>query len=785
MSWPVNKKIAASIATGIGAALLLLGSLYVFCPKPELKNYIPYSKAYFDDKGRLLRLTLAKDERYRLYETLDDISPTLIEATILYEDRHFYEHHGVDILALIRAFWSTYITRERRVGASTLVMQVARLRWHIPSNTVGGKIRQIVRAVQLSRHYSKREILQAYFNLAPYGGNIEGIAAASLIYFNKKPADLNLPESLTLAVIPQNPNNRNPSTPTGYQNLLTARSALFERWLQHHPEDGAKHTHMDMALRIRSPQVLPFEAPHFIDYLDDKISEWDSGYIDTTLNIDRQHSMERLVSGYVESNRAAGIRNASALLVNYKTMAVEAMVGSAGFFNDEIQGQVNGTTSKRSPGSALKPFVYALAMDQGLVHPLSLLKDAPKKYGGFTPENFDKRFLGPISVKDALIKSRNVPAVVLQSRLKGMSFYELLLQAGVKELKDESYYGLALALGGGEVTSVELAALYAMLANGGTYRPVSAFKASPADWNKKLLSPEASYLTLDILKNHRPPDALAIESPASRQNEIAWKTGTSWAFRDAWSVGISGPYVLVVWVGNFEGGGNEAFVGRRAAAPLFFRIFDAVFPAQNWRLENNFPLHAMNLKRLQVCANTGDLYEKHCPASVESWFIPGVSPIRLSSIYRQIPVNKKTGNRACYHEEGKTELKVYEFWPSDFIAIFNKAGISLKTPPKFDQACELDQTSSTGQIPVITSPQSTVDYVARFNSPQSNPIPLSAIVDPDVEKLHWFIDNAFIGSSGKNEVITWDARPGEYRVRVVDDTGRSAVKNFRVSNSVL
>jgi len=770
--------------TGKVALIVLvvaIGLVYVFCPRPEIKNFVSYSNAYFDKHGTLLRLTLAEDQRYRLYEKLTDIKPEFIQATILYEDQNFYSHAGVDFFALLRAFWTTYVLDERRVGASTIVMQVARLLWDIPSNKITGKIHQIIRAIQLSRHYSKQEILEAYLNLAPYGRNIEGIGAASLIYFNKKPSELNLPEALTLAVIPQNPSRRNPTSVDGYNHLSKARKILFDRWAEHSPADRDKAKFFSLPLKVRAPEALPFIAPHYINYLQGKISKWDSGSTNTTLDSVKQSNIEKIVKSYTASNAHSGINNASVLVLNYQTMSIEAMVGSADFYKNEIQGQVNGVTSKRSPGSTLKPFVYALSMDEGLIHPLSLLKDSPRRFGGFTPENYDKIFLGPISVKDALIKSRNVPAVDLQSQLRKRSFYQFLQDAGISGLKQESFYGLALALGGGEVTMLELASLYAALANQGVLKPIRSLLKQESHAEKRILSKEASFLILDILKDNPSPGELNINIASVRENDIAWKTGTSWAFRDAWAVGISGPYVVVVWVGNFDGKGNNVFVGRSAAGPLMFSIFESIFPDQGWQVEDIISAESLNLKKLRVCAATGDLYQKHCPSSIESWFIPGVSPIKVSNIYRKIPIDKATGLRACWHRAGVTEVKVYEFWPSDFLRIFNQAGIKLKTPPKYMSGCSMDQKSASGQMPVITSPQNTVEYVVNLNSDESNLIPLVATVDPDVDQIYWFVDGKYVGNSIGRQAFLWQARPGSFQVRAVDDSGRGASKRFVVS----
>ena len=779
ISW---RKFTTSVAILVVVSLLV----YAFCPKPELTSYSSYSTAVFDKRGKLLKLSLAKDDRYRLFQPLDKLDPEFIEATLLYEDKNYYNHFGIDTIALLRAFWNTYILNERRIGASTIVMQVARLRWNIPSHTISGKIKQILRAIQLSRHYDKRQILQAYFNLASYGGNIEGVGAASLIYFNKMPAQLNLPEALTLAVIPQNPNKRNPSTDSGYQRLLAARNSLFQRWLEKYPQDSEKQKFLELPLQVSAREELPQLAPHFTQHLISQSSYWQHGAVESTLDLAKQKKLEQLVGNYIESKKSVGINNAAALLLNYQTMEIEAMVGSVDFNSTAIQGQVNGTLAKRSPGSTLKPFVYGLAMDEGLIHPKSLLKDSPRRFGGFTPENYDKRFLGPVSATNALILSRNVPAVDLQSQLKEKSFYSFLQDAGVEGLKDESFYGLALALGGGELTMMELVGLYSALANQGVLKPIKTvlngdqLKEQNRAKEKRLLSAEASFLILDMLKGNPAPDALDYEIETLRKNQVAWKTGTSWAFRDAWAVGISGPYVLAVWVGNFNGKGNPAFIGRSAAGPLLFSSMSALVPRQGWSFEQVANVNRLNLKKLNVCANTGDLYEKDCPASEPTWFIPGVSPIKTSNIYRRIPINKISGLRACFQSPGRTEMKVFEFWPSDFLQIFTQAGISLKTPPQYEPDCSLDKKSRAGLAPVINSPQSRIEYVIQSGNDQRKKVPFTAIVDPDVEKLYWFVDGKYEGSANRGESFIWNGISGEHLVRVVDDSGRAASKTIRV-----
>ena len=759
-----------------------LGIAYLLLPKPELTTYQSYSRAYFDREGKLLRVSLADDQRYRLFTPLKHISPHLQQTTILYEDKNYYSHLGIDLIAMAGAVWRTYVLQNRRVGASTIPMQVARLRWKLNTKTIAGKLQQMFRALQLSKYYSKSQILESYFNLVSYGRNIEGVGAASLIYFNKSAAELSPIESITLAVVPQNPNKRNPTSAQGREQIYKARKRLFKNWKQSEGSNNLLATQVNMPLAVRDPKRLPFLAPHLIGDLNHSLPKFSHGRINTTLDLTKQSTTETIVKSYLARKKDQGLRNAVVLLLNHRTMEVEALVGSANFHDISIDGQVNGARAKRSPGSTLKPFVYALAMDQSLIHPMTLLCDAPRRFGGFTPENFDKRFLGPVFARDALITSRNLPAVILQSRLTKHGFYDFLKHAKISRLKNESHYGLSLALGGAEVTMEELIALYAMLVNGGKFKPINKIKSRIKQNSDKvqLLSPEASYLILDILKDNPTPAEQQTFGHHRILGDVAWKTGTSYAFRDAWAVGISGDYVVAVWVGDFRGSSNPAFVGRKAAGPLLFEIFAVLQSDRHWRVDQILNKNALNLSKAKVCANTGDLAGKYCPRTKEAWFIPGVSPIKVSTIHQIIPISKQSGLRHCWHQPGLTELQVFEFWPSDFSRIFQSAGISLKRPPAYEHDCLLNNASAFGQMPTINTPQSDVTHIIRNANIDQALIPFMATVDADVKEQFWFLGNNFLGKSELNTPYYWKPKAGEFEVRVVDDQGRAASALIKV-----
>lgn len=760
-------------------ALLLLVAVPVglrLWPHEDLRTWFPSSTAVYDANGRLLRLTLASDQRYRLWVPLEDISPALVDAVLLHEDRWFRWHPGVSAWGLARGAWMTYVRRGNAQGGSTITMQLARLMWRLDTRSPGGKLVQAVRAVQLELLYSKHDILEAYLNAAPYGRNVEGVGAASLVYFGKAPARLSLPEALTLAVIPQEPSRGLPGHVDGSavigKVLKLSRDRLFSRWIAMHPDDASARPLFDLPLRLRPLSQLPFEAPHFVEQvLAERRLDGDSDMrVATTLDLGLQHSLERQVRQYVERSGDRGIRNAAAILVDTRDMGVKAMVGSADYFDASIQGQVNGTLAKRSPGSTLKPFIYALGFDQGVLHPETVLRDVPSAFGPYAPENFDGHFLGPVTATQALVRSRNIPAVQVAAKLTNPNLYQFLRDAGVSRMASEQHYGLALVLGGGEVTMQELSGLYAMLANRGELRPLRLLAAQPKSGGTRLLSEEASFMVMDMLRqNPRPDDAVAAQ--ATRLT-VYWKTGTSWSFRDAWTAGSFGPYVLVVWIGNFDGAGNPAFVGVDAAAPLFFRIADAL-RAERPGLAEPIRRNPPNLRRVPVCLASGDLPNAWCPQVGSTWYIPGKSPIKVSNVHRPVVIDTATGKPACPpYDPARTRTEVYEYWPSDLARVFAQAGMPRRTPPSLPDCQGGGQP--VGDPPRITSPLKGSTYQIRVSRLGSESIAFSATTDAASHTLYWFVDDAYLGSVPSGQALMWvPERSGRFLVRVVDDHGRT------------
>ncbi len=701
---------------------------------------------------------------------------------MLQEDRFFEDHPGVNPIATLRAAFH-FCLGQRRGGASTITMQLARLRFHIQSRTIRGKCEQMWRALELERHYSKAQLLEAYLNLAPYGRNLEGIGAASEIYFGKDALSLTRHEAIALSVVPQSPTRRALHVARSNRALAPARDRLLARLTN--GDDAIERT---FAARAKARRNLL--APHFTTEILRESAEHE---IHTTLDLDLQQLVERRIAGYVAANSGRGIHNAAAMLLDFRTMEVLAQVGSADFGNASIDGQVDGTRSPRSPGSTLKPFVYALALDQGLIHPLTMLKDAPRSFGAFDPENFDREFAGPIKATDALARSRNIPAVTLASELRAPTLYGFMQKAGVHLPRDEKFYGLALPLGGAEVTMEDLVRMYSVLANGGELRPLrrlcrrfavrsagesdDARSAAPGSRLPQggvhksplqLVSPEAAFLTLEMLGQIGRPGI----GTNGADDSIFWKTGTSQGFRDAWSVAVFDRYVLAVWIGNFDGKSSPAFVGRTGAAPLLFQVVDALRAGGYARPRPQAPPPNANLREVEFCAVSGELPTAACPHRVSGWFIPGVSPIHECEIHREILIDDATGLRVNA-DDGRRQVhrEVYEFWPSDLLALFEQAGLPRRAPPPFLPGNAVEALARRGRAPHIVSPKSSVVY--SLGEGAGRALSLQAEAEPDVAKIYWFADRVFLGASERCAPLSWQPKPGSYKVIALDDHGRS------------
>ena len=522
------------------------------------------STTVVDRNGKLLRAYAMPDGRWRLpVVTRTGVDSGYVKLLLAYEDRRFYSHAGVDPLALGRAALQL-LTRGHIVsGGSTITMQLARLMEPRRERSVYAKLRQMVRALEIERELNKDQILDLYLALAPFGGNLEGIRAASIAYFGKEPKRLSLAESALLVALPQSPESRRLDRyPDAARN---GRDRVLVRMVERGnvPAEDAAQAKAAPVPRLRKP--MPMLAPHSADQAVATMKG--ASVVALTLDSVLQNNLEALAR-----DRAAALGpdiSIAMIAIDNESGDVLAHIGSPDYFNDRRAGQVDMTRAVRSPGSTLKPFIYGLAFEDGFVHPESLIDDRPIRFGSYAPENFDMTFQGTVPVRKALQLSLNVPAIELLDRVGASRLSSRLKQAGARlVLPKDEVPGLAMGLGGVGVSLQDLAQLYSGIARLGSAWPLREIKAASDETREPLrvMEPVAAWQVGNVLMGTPPPENAA-------HNRIAFKTGTSYGYRDAWSLGFDGRMTIGVWVGRPDGAPVPGLVGRTAAAPILFDAF--------------------------------------------------------------------------------------------------------------------------------------------------------------------------------------------------------------------
>jgi penicillin-binding protein 1C len=522
---------------------------------------VEMSVEVLDREGDLLRAYTVADGRWRLALPPDKVDPLYLQMLLAYEDKRFRDHPGVDLRSMTRAVLQALWNGRVISGGSTLTMQVARLLEDGTTGEVGGKLRQMRVALALERRLTKDQILQLYLHLAPFGGNLEGVRAASISYFGKEPWRLTPAEAALLVAIPQSPESRRPDRAAdraeAARNRVLAR-AVGEGVLD---PDTAEAALREEVPGLRKP--FPAFAPHLADRARNEapqaLTHW--------LTIDRalQKKLEALALEAVEGK--GDQLQVAILVVDHASGEILASVGSAGYQADARQGFVDMTTALRSPGSTLKPLVYALAFDEGLAHPETMIDDKPMAFGTYAPQNFDKLYLGTIRMREALQLSRNIPVVALTEAFGPAKLISAMEKAGMTPVFPGDQPGLAIALGGVGVTLSDMVQLYAAIARGGVVRPLSYRLEAEGPEGQRLVSDVAAWQVGDILAGLAPP-------PGAPSNRMAYKTGTSYGHRDAWAIGYDGTHVIGVWMGRADGTPVPGAFGADVAAPVLFQAFN-------------------------------------------------------------------------------------------------------------------------------------------------------------------------------------------------------------------
>ncbi len=746
---------------------LLLNALFPFRPTLE------WSREVRDRNGELLYAGLTSDQKWRLYAPETAISPELAAAIVHKEDRWFYAHPGVNPFAVARALVNNASQRKRTSGASTINMQVVRLLEPAP-RTYAHKLREMFRACQLTLLYSKREVLQLYLNRLPYGGNLEGIRTASLFYLDKEPAQLSPAEVAALSVVPNRPSTLRPGR--NNDELIQARN----HWLRRFGREGI-FTADEVASALQEPfapqrRNAPSQAPHLVRRL--LRDQPDVREIKASIDAELQGRVERLLQDYVRRLQPYGIQNACAMLVDNANCQVLAYVGSADFMDPRDGGQVDGLQALRSPGSALKPLLYALAMDSGLVTPKTVLLDVPTDFQGYRPSNFDRTFSGPVTAEFALGQSLNLPAVRLLDRYGVENFRRKLGEMGCRSMQaQKGQLGLSMVLGGCGIRPEEMAMLYAGIANRGWCRPLqftlpdgfsarAKGPAAAASDSLRLVSEGSAWAIGDMLTQLQRPDLPEGMDRTEGLPLIAWKTGTSYGRRDAWSVGFNTRYTLVVWSGNFSGQGVPELTGAGVAAPLLFDLFLAL-DRQSGKTWFAMP---ESLRFRYVCTQSGLPPAPGCREQVMDYFLPLVSAAAPCAHLREIRVSadrKISYCMECLPPSGYA-LDTLANPEPELLAWYREQGLPTPALPPHNPAC---RAVLAGNAPRIVSPVEALTYIRYEGAGQ---VELACQVADEVREVFWYINDRFYARGGPQTPQFFDPQPGKHKISCADDKGRSS-----------
>jgi penicillin-binding protein 1C len=740
-----------------GAAIVLVALDRLF-PPPGPK---PYSTVVQDAAGEPVHIFLSSDDKWRLYTPLRYFGKEIPRALLHKEDQYFYYHPGVNPLALVRAAANNVLAGKRTSGASTITMQVARMLEPKP-RTYAAKLMEMLRALQLELHYNKREILELYLNLAPFGGNVEGLEAAARIYFGKPPASLSLAQLTTLIVIPNRPTSLRPADDNAL--LLAARN----RWLAAFRQQQLFDVR-DLDAALTEPlgigrYSMPRQAPHFAVRMQMRYPNVPR--IQAHLSPEIQPLAERQVRAYTEYLRRLGITNAAALVVENRSRHVVAYVGSADVNDNAAMGQVDGVQAVRSPGSALKPLIYALAFDQGFATPRTVVLDAGVNYFGYKPENYNQKFNGPVTLSFALANSLNIPAVKVLDQVGMPLFTDRLINIGFAQIRqDQSRLGLSTALGGCGVRLQEMAGLYCAFANAGVYRPLQYTEMDADTHQVQVVSPAAAWLVTQVLTELSRPDLPNNLAASTDLPLVAWKTGTSYGRRDAWAIGYNNAYTVAVWCGNFSGEGNAALSGADVATPLLFKIFNSLERRNTARA---FAKPRAVLSR-NVCTVTGLPPDTFCHDLAPDDYIVQVTNHPRCTHKSWVWVNAAQTESycaACLPPEGAQRLLLPNL-PPDVVAYYRENKIPYAAPPPHNPRCT---RVAQGTLRITSPAEGTHLYLDLANPRQ---IALEAQAAADAQTLHWFVQGRYKGSRPSGQPLFLLPDTGRIAISCTDDRGRS------------
>jgi penicillin-binding protein 1C len=784
---------------GYGTLLFLLvfSIWYVFLALPRPLFDRPYSPVLVDSRGSLLSARVATDGQWR-FPVTDSLSEKYIRAVTTFEDKRFFRHPGFDVRALARAFRQNLNAGTIVSGGSTITMQIIRLASDDPPRTIWEKGREIVLSTRLEWQYSKRRLLEIYASHAPFGGNVVGIDAAAWRYFGKPATRISWAEATLLAVLPNSPSLLHLGQ--GRDDLLAKRNRLLNRL---HQQSAIDSLTLEAALAEPlppQPRALPNEAPHLMARLSQ--SQKRSGAYRTTVSLDQnlQIRVSATLDQHYRRLKGQGIHNLAAIVIHVPTGEVRAYVGNVLAAGAEHGNMVDVIRSPRSTGSIMKPFLFAHALQDGTILSESLLADHPVNFNGYRPENYGLTFSGAVPARRALSRSLNIPFIQLLNQYGQERFHQQLRDLGLTTInRPPEHYGLSLILGGAESRLDELTAAYAWMgrtlniynqfdgqylpekpgrwftfAPGANLRPQHPLAPEFVDQSAQLRA-GAIWKTFEAMQE--------VERPASRgeweqfrsSRQIAWKTGTSFGFRDAWAIGVTPEYAVGIWAGNANGEGRPGLIGIHAAGPVLFDIFDQLPPTSWWDAPYD------DLQEIRVCHQSGELAGPHCPAEVQ-WETRSARGGRTCPYHRLLhldPTGTFQADASCFPVETLRHQSWFILPPR--MAHYYRTGHPeyRPTPPVHPDCSQSD--SQKDEMMQLIYPQ----QARRIQVPRNADGTLSRTVfelahqRPDT-KVFWHIDDRFMGVTQTFHVMEFVPEPGPHTLTLVDEAGHRLEQRFDI-----
>lgn len=767
-----TRRVEVDVSWRVALALLLAVPLSAaLAPLPTRLSTPPSPVMTWAD-GRTAHVRLAPDDRWRMATDPDRLDPAYLPALLALEDRRFGWHPGTDPAAVLRAT-ATNLWRGRVVsGASTLTLQLVRMLEPRP-RTLPSKLIETWRALGLTLRLTRDERLAAYLAFVPYGRNLEGVEAASWAMFGHGPEVLSADEIATLLAVPQDPTGRHPRA-DHVAALHAARHEVAARLLAADAlptegDDAEALAAIDAAAVPDRLQPFPRAAPHLAHTLPL------AARTTTTLRADIQQTAERIVARYRGPRAAQGIADIAVVIVDRPTASVAGLIGGFVWDPDVRGSQIASFDVPRSPGSTLKPWIHALAIDRGLTLPEQLVPDVPMAWPGYRPRNYDGTHSGVIRLEAALSRSLNVPYVGLLQQLGVEALLGTLAQAGVSSLNPSpDHYGLSAAVGGVELTPRELAGLYLTLADNGAARPLRLHPDQPVAAGLSLVSPGAAWLTRRALRLRDRPDFPTRKDLSALPPEIAWKTGTSQGHRDAWAVGWDDTHVITVWLGNLDQRPSPHLVGADAAGEILFDLLETLGNHHAPAADPAPP----DLAPLTVCALSGHRPNPACPHTVEVLAPRAASPTTPCPYHELVEVDLATGLSVlpgC--RAGPTTTLPALRWPPAVRRWLADRGGDLPERPALHPACP----ARAEEPPRLRAPAPGDTILLVPGRPaEAQQIPLEADAGPADGLIAWFLDGSFLGQTGPHERLWWTPTPGAHTLTAVDSAGRAARHTVRV-----